>query len=73
MLSPPVCLHALDPHALAPGPREEPDPDGEADPQDADAYEEDPIPNIVSKAHLQTVDPLAARSCRTTMIDAAGR
>jgi hypothetical protein len=45
LLPPPVCLHALDPHALAPGPREEPDPDGEADPQDADADEQDPDSN----------------------------
>jgi hypothetical protein len=30
-----------------------------------------PIPIIVSKAHLQTAGPLAARSCRTTVIDAA--
>jgi hypothetical protein len=39
--------------ALAPGPREEPDPDGEADPQDADAYEEDPD----SKHCLQGAPP----------------
>lgn len=71
LLPSPVRPHALDPHALAPGAREEVDPDGEADPQDADACEQDPDPEHCLHGAPPNGWPLVARSCQITVTDAA--